>query len=243
MSILNQEINKSLPVNLKVCKRGGADNYSEGEIVAFTEKAILVVFKNVKKQVWLSKRNVYNNGDNYGCSAKMWNSWERVIVEDQKETLEESVDNLDLETMDLEENLTHEQEQENLMMEAANTVDMNHLHNLNLPNESEEDEKSIQKVLGLNQTGLISPITVDDLLVVSKTLNKLELKKGDMIRTAAGQVGKIHKYYSNKEIMISVYNADHKPNPLATTFDQVSKEQIVEKLTKEQFDNEIRKTF
>jgi hypothetical protein len=86
MSILNQTVKNELPLNLKVCKRGGSDSYSNGKITAETDKAILVVFEAEKKQVWISKKNVYDNGNDYGVCAKMWNSWERVVVEDITES-------------------------------------------------------------------------------------------------------------------------------------------------------------
>jgi len=97
MSILNQEIKKELPVNLRVCKRGGADSYQNGKIALFTEKAILVQFEQEQKEVWLSKRNVYDNGDNYGCCAKMWLPYARVTVKPISATIEEALEGAEAE--------------------------------------------------------------------------------------------------------------------------------------------------
>lgn len=96
MSILSQIVKTELPLNLKVCKRGGSESYQNGKIVHETDKALLVQFQQENKEVWLSKRNIYDNGNNYGVCAKLWNSWERVTVKDISSSIEEAINNNDL---------------------------------------------------------------------------------------------------------------------------------------------------
>lgn len=79
---------RNLPVNLTVCKRGGSDKYLNGKIVVETDKAILVQFPENNVQVWLQKRNTYDNGSNYGCCAKLWLSYARVSVKPMTKELE-----------------------------------------------------------------------------------------------------------------------------------------------------------
>lgn len=82
MSILNCVcvIRLETPVNLTVLKRGGADVYKNGKIQVDTKQAILVYFVEQGVGCWISKRNVWDNGSNYGIKAKLWNLWERVSV-------------------------------------------------------------------------------------------------------------------------------------------------------------------
>ena len=90
-TISNLTANKELPVKITILKRGGSDVYENGRIIAETDKAVLVIFTIQKKQVWVPKKMVWDNGDNYGVKAKLWNSWERLTMEELKE--ENNIDN------------------------------------------------------------------------------------------------------------------------------------------------------
>jgi len=86
MSLLIEETNIELKVDLLICKKGGTENYLEGEIVHETEKAIFVRFTQAGKEGWIPKRaiNKVKDESKYFAKAMMWKPGFRVRLEPVK---------------------------------------------------------------------------------------------------------------------------------------------------------------